>query len=206
MGFIASLIPAYIFFTVWDYLVKKLKPMFAKVKQYLKKIYRLLLSPAKREAVVWKDLKKLFVALDLRHGVFESDRHIETGFKMDEDNGAWFFYRLRDGDFECFVRVIEDFPEELTSDIFILATHFNNLLNYGLVTVSTNNRSVNFTMKEAILIPCLFPEYLHSIMDRHHDITQDLLYKAFQRLVNENESPAIIIADLLNEHDGNREK
>jgi len=206
MGFIGSLISGYIFFTVWDYLVKKLKPMFAKVKRYLKTIYRLSLSPAKREAVVWRDLKKLFVALDLRHGVFESSRHIETGFIMDEDKGRMFFYRLRDGDFECFVRVIEYFPEELTSDIFILTTHFNNLLNYGLVTVNTNNRSVNFTMKEDALIPCLYPGHLHAMMDRHHDITRDLLYKAFQRLVHEVEAPTIIIADLLNERDGNTEE
>ena len=95
MEVIGSLISGYIFFTVWDYLVKKLKPMFAKVKKYFKKIYRLLLSPAKREAVVWKDLKKLFVALDLRHGVFESRRYIEAFFRVDEHKVTSFFSSKR---------------------------------------------------------------------------------------------------------------
>jgi len=206
MGFIGSLISLAIFFMIWDYLIKKLKLMFAKVKKYLKRVYRLSLSPAKREVVVWRDLKKLFAILKLRHGVFESSKHIEVGFGVEEGKGVPFFYSVDDGDFKCFVRVAEDFAEELTSDIFILATHFNNLLNHGMVTIDTDDRSVGFTMKEDALIPCLYPGHLHFMMEKHLDITRDLLYKAFQRLIHEDEAPAIIISDLLSELDNNKEE
>jgi hypothetical protein len=41
-------------------------------------------------------------------------------------------------------------------------------------------------------------------MKRHYNTAKDI-YSAFQRLINENESPAIIIADLLNNNDMNDE-
>lgn len=95
---------------------------------------------------------------------------------------------------------------ELTSDIFILATHFNNILDYGTVTINTGRQSVDYTFNHNILLPYLYPGYLHAQTRKHLDNFRDLLYPAFQRLIHEGEAPAIIIADLLKDIEAQSEK
>ena len=71
-----------------------------------------------------------------------------------------------------------------------------------MLTIDTDRRSVDFTLKEDILTPYLYgEEHLSFPISRHHGIVNDLLYRAFQRLIHENEAPAIIIADLLKEQE-----
>ena len=187
-----------VFFVLWGFWGKRLKTIMSK-------FYRLMISPAKREAIVWKDLKKLFQRMEWKHGVFEQEKYIKAGFTINDSEGISFFYSVRNNDFECFTRVIEDFPEEMTSDFFILAQHFNNILNYGMVNIDISRRSVDFVMKEDILVSYLYPGNLYFQFEKHLDIVNDLLYKAFLRLVNENEAPAIIIADVLDELERKKE-
>lgn len=71
------------------------------------------------------------------------------------------------------------------------------LLNYGTVTIDTERASVDFTLKQDILLTSLYPSYIHHYIDKHLDITRNLLHVAFLRLIIENEAPAIIIADVL---------
>jgi hypothetical protein len=101
--------------------------------------------------------------------------------------------------FHCRVKVLEDFPEELTTDVFVLATHFNNLLNHGVVTVNVDDRFVAYHIKQHQLISLLHSAEMLQQMNLHQDTAFDI-FKAFQRLVCEQEAPAIIIADLLKQH------
>jgi hypothetical protein len=170
-----------------------------KIKFYLKRIYRLSLSFKKQEEIVWEELKKLHADADWKHGIYERDKYIETIFEISKEQGSIFYYMIYDDCFHCRVKILEDYPTELTTDLFILAAHFNNLLNNGVVIVNVNSNYVEYHQKRDLLIPLLYNSEIHGQLNRHHKTSKGI-YSAFQRLVIEQEAPAIIIADLLKDN------
>ena len=171
-----------------------------KLKSYLKRIYRLTLSFEKQEKIVWEELKKLHTDAEWKSGFYEKEKFIESFFEISNEKGCIFYYMIYEGSFHCRVKILEDYPVDLTTDLFILAAHFNNLLNNGVVVVNVNSCYVEYHQKRDLLIPLLYSGEIHGQMKRHYNTAKDI-YSAFQRLINENESPAIIIADLLNKND-----
>jgi hypothetical protein len=171
-----------------------------KIKFYLQRIYRLTLSFEKKEELVWKELKKLHTDADWKHGVYEKEKYIETVFEIAKEQVGAFYYMIYDDSFHCRVKILEDYPTELITDLFILAAHFNNLLNNGVVIVNVNSHYVEYHQKRDLLIPLLYNSEIYIQLSRHYNTSKDI-YSAFQRLVIEQEAPAIIIADLLKENE-----
>ena len=169
-----------------------------KLKFYLKQIYRLALSFEMQEEIVWTDLKKLHAASNWQSGIYEKEKSIESFFQIGDEKGERFFYAIFDGYFDCRVRILDQYPVDLTSDIFILATHFNNLLTNGVVLVNVNENYVEFRQKREWTIHLLYPSQIYSQLSNHFSASKDI-YTAFQRLVDVREAPAIIIADFLKE-------
>ena len=176
-----------------------------KIKFYLQRIYRLTLNFKKQEELVWEELKKLHADAEWKHGVYERDKYIETVFEISKEQGGIFYYTIYDGCFHCRFKILEDYPTELTTDLFILAAHFNNLLNNGVVIVNVNGHYVEYHQKRDLLIPLLYNSEIHGQLNRHYKTSKDI-YSAFQRLVIEQEAPAIIIADLLKDNDAKDEE
>ncbi len=168
-----------------------------KLKFYLQRIYRLSLSVQKQELIVWKDLKNLHQEAKWKSGIYEKEKTIETSFEICDGRQETFYYVLYDGYYYCAVKVLKNFPTELTTDIFILAAHFNNLLNNGVVVINVNGGYVEYRQKRELLIPLLYGGDTYEQMMCHYNTTKDI-YSAFNRLIEEQEAPAIIIADLLN--------
>jgi hypothetical protein len=159
----------------------------------------------KQEAIVWKEMKNLHLISEWRSGIFENEKYIESFFTISDGQAARYFYMLYDGSYHCRVKVLESFPIEATTEIFVLASHFNNILKNGVVTINVNDGFVEFHQKIDQLIPLLYPGELHNLLLKHYNTSKDI-YTAFQRLLNEGEAPAIIIADLLNKNrDDNKE-
>jgi hypothetical protein len=176
-----------------------------KIKFYLQRIYRLTLNFKKQEELVWEELKKLHADAEWKYGVYERDKYIETVFEISKEQGGIFYYMIYDGCFHCRFKILEDYPTELTTDLFILAAHFNNLLNNGVVIVNVNGHYVEYHQKRDLLIPLLYNSEIHGQLNRHYKTSKDIYY-AFQRLVIEQEAPAIIIADLLKDNDAKDEE
>ena len=168
-----------------------------KIKLYLTHIYRLSVSHSKQEDLVWKDLKKVCAGLKWKYGIYEKEKYIEVVFEIDNDKGRRFFYLISEDYFHCTVNILEGFHEELTTDLFILAAHFNNLLSNGIVTINVEKQTVEYSTKSHILIPLLYNGETYNDLLRHYNTSKDI-YWAFQKLIDENEAPAIVIADLLN--------
>ena len=175
-----------------------------KIKRYLKQIYRLTVSHKKGEAIVWRDLKKLHSEAGWKHGIYEKEKYIETVFEIGNGNLGIFYHMIYDRNFHCRVKILEDFDDELTTELFILAAHFNNLLNYGIVVINVGNHFIEYHQKKDILVPLLFNDEMHEQLVRHYEASKDI-HSAFQRLVIEREAPAIIIADLVNEKNRNKD-
>jgi hypothetical protein len=174
-----------------------------RLKYFLNRVYRLTINLDKQENLVWKDLKKIHSKAGWRSGVYESEKYIEAIFQISEESNEAYYYMIYNGYYQCRVRVLRNYPIELTSEIFILATHFNNILSRGSIIVNVNDGYVEYMEKKELLIPLLYTGELLQQINQHYTTSKDI-YSAFQRLIEENEAPAIIIADLiskLNEED-----
>ena len=122
-----------------------------KIKFYLKRIYRLTLSFKKQEEIVWKELKKLHADAEWKSGIYEKEKYIETVFEIGNEQGGLFYYLIYDGSFHCRVKILEDYPTELTTDLFILAAHSSRLIPSRSIS-----RIVSYSSKDIVTIS-LFP-------------------------------------------------
>ena len=163
---------------------------------FLTRIYRSVLPSSAHEEIVWKDLKNLFDKMQWRFGVFEKEKHIESSFEIDKDISSTFHYMIYNENHHCRTLVANKYPTHLTSNIFILASHFNNLLQTGRVKINVDDQYIEYHTKCDLLLPLLYPGELRSQITRHYGVSKDI-YWAFQKLIFENEEPPIIIADLL---------
>lgn len=173
-----------------------MKKFFSRIGLYFWRIYRLALGPERQEMLLVNDLVKLHRDAGWRYGLFEQDKLLRTGFEVTDGVFRTFNYFVADQHFHCRVTVLEDFPEEYTEELFVLASHFNNLLNQGVVVVHTEDRSIEYQMKQNILVPLLNTGELYFQIRSHFNVFKDV-YTGFHRLITEREAPAIIIADLL---------
>jgi hypothetical protein len=68
--------------------------------------------------------------------------------------------------------------------------------------VNVQSRYVESHQKRDLLIPLLYTREIYDQLRQHYNTSKDI-YAAYQRLIIEQEAPAIIIADLLKENEEN---
>lgn len=174
-----------------------------KMKALIRNAWRSTFPEKKRQRWVWNALKRVLSEEELRFGVYEQDRTIHLGFSLGKDHPTKFMYFLAEDHLHTTATVLEDFPVEFTTEVFILASHFNNILRIGKVTVDVQDRMVRYSIERSIW-PYLFdPGEMKFQIQSHCYRAEDVLW-AFDRLLAENEAPAIIIADLLRKYEEKR--
>ncbi|MCO5264216.1 MAG: hypothetical protein M9901_15180 [Lentimicrobium sp.] len=167
-----------------------------RIAHYLRMCYRLTLNADKQEEALWKELKKFHLLQDYPSGIYEKEKVISTTLKLSDSYSEAFNYSIIYGHYYCSVRLIRHYPEELSPEIFILTTHLNNILMEGGVSVDTEEQNVEYITRKDILITLLYPGFIYERMNRHYKVARRL-HQAFTRLINENEAPALIVADFL---------
>lgn len=161
---------------------------------YFLQIVCLGLSKKRQQLLVWQTLKEFQTRWS--HGVYEDERYILTLLDIGNNKPAQFYYQVDDDGFFSRVKIIDKFSSDLTSDIFILATHFNNILNDGVVIVSAEEQYVEYRVATELLIVLLTKDEINLRIMRHFS-TSKVIHSAYRKLLEEGEAPAIIIADLL---------
>jgi hypothetical protein len=96
--------------------------------------------------------------------------------------------------------ILENFDEELTNDILVLASHFNGLLNFGVVKVSVKYNFVEFVYSRDLLTYSLFPGEINSDTDIHYRLAKDCFW-SFTNLIETGEDPVFIFSELLRRKD-----
>ena len=167
-------------------------------------IHAMFRDDAQHQACVWDELTRLHRNRNWRFGVFESENYVESIFHISEDTDEFYRYLLYDQQLHFDVRVLHSFPQEITTDLFVLAAHFNNLLTFGKVIVDVNRNNVVFNFHNELKLYSVFPEKIELDLSHHYQISKDV-YWAFQKFVSEREEPVIIISELLNIHKMRRE-
>jgi hypothetical protein len=177
-----------------------MKKIYYKIKNYFKIIYRISANPKKFETIVWKDLLELHKEAQWKYGIYETEKYIETVFEIAPDVVRDYYYMIYSDHFHCRVKITENFDWESTTDLFVLAAHFNNLLNTGTVIINVESKYVEYHVKSDLIIHLIYTGELYNVLRRHFNISKDV-YWAFNKLLNEQEEPAIIIADLIKMND-----
>ncbi len=173
-----------------------MKEILKYVGYYLRRVYRLSLSHKCYEDMLWADLKKFHAEAAFNSGVFEKEKSIETHFEIAENKLEKFYYQVFDGCYHCRVKILHEFPTEYAIEVFVLASHFNNILSYGNVVINVKSNYVEYHYKRELLLPLLYNAELYNQLVMHFNTAKDV-YWAFNRLIEEQEAPAIIMADLL---------
>jgi len=171
-----------------------------RVKAFLTRTYRLSVGIEKQENIVWDDLKQLHTEAEWKCGVYEADKYIETIFAIADETPGFYQYLFLDKEFHCLVKVLEGFKPQSAVNIFLLASHFNNLLKDGVVEIDVNSSSVFYRVKKDVLVPLLYSGEIYNQLTSHYNTSKDI-YWAFQKLAADNEEPALIIADLMKKRD-----
>lgn len=170
--------------------------MKSKVGKFTEYRPRQMSYPEHIEKTVWNELLKFNKSKGWKYGVFETEKYIETVFPIKENIPRHFFQMIYDDGLYFRVVLIEDFPIEATTDLFILATHFNNALSSGSITVNVKDRGVSYTIKNELDFYAAFPDKIERDISNHYFISQDILW-AFEKYLNDKEDPAFIFADFM---------
>jgi len=92
--------------------------------------------------------------------------------------------------------ILQSFDEEITNDILVLASHFNGLLNFGVVKVSVKYNYVEFVYSGNLLTYSLFPGEINSDTDTHYNLTKDCFW-SFTNLIETGDDPVFVFSELL---------
>lgn len=176
-------------------IMKKIKFVSSKIKFLFRRIYRLL-TISKSSQYVWKDLSKYHKRSGWRYGQFDNDKSIECSFKVDDINCVDFNYAVSSGRLLFRSTILQNFDEELTNDVLVLASHFNGLLNFGTVKVSVKYNYVEFFYSRDLLTYSLYPGEINSDTDSHFELTKDIFW-SFNNMIETGEDPVFVFSELI---------
>jgi len=187
-----------VFYYLYDnrkVIMNPVKIFFIKNKIIFQRVYRLL-SASRSANFVWQELIKYFKTSGLRFGQYNLDKQIACSFLLHDNQTVDFDYTVKNGSLTFRAIVLASFDEDLTNDLFVLASHFNGLLNFGVVRVSSTNNFISYVHMKDLLIYSLFPGEINSDMKNHLELTSDITW-AFNHLIETGDDPVFVFSEFL---------
>lgn len=175
--------------------MRKIRVAYRKIKFTFQRIYRLL-DVKNASQYVWVELIQLHKNAGRNFGQFEKDKMIKMSFEIYETNRINFNYSVNSENLIYRAIILESFDEEITNDILVLASHFNGLLNFGVVKVSVKCNYVEFIYSRDLLTYSLFPGEIDSDTDTHYKLTEDCLW-SFNNLIETGDDPVFVFSEFL---------
>jgi hypothetical protein len=182
---------------VFNYFKAKIYPIILRKFDLIKIKFILLYRSTtikKSAKYVWKELLKYHKNGNWKHGQYEN--YVECDFTVDDHNSLRFIYEVEEIDLTFRSFILVDFDEEISTQLLILAAHFNNLLPFGIVQVNLKHHYVEFSYTRDLLVYSLYPTTINDDTLRHYNLTKNI-YWAFSELVSSNDEPVFIFSELL---------
>lgn len=176
-------------------IMKWTTPFFTKIKYTWKRFYRIL-NVKDRSEFVWKDLIKYNLEKGWRFGQYETEKRIQSTFSVGENNSILFDYTVTDNKLEFSALILKSFEEDKTGDILVLASHFNNLSNFGVVKVNIKYNFVRYTYSGDLLTYMLYNGEIDTDHISHYELTADCVW-SFYRLLDTGDDPVFVFSELL---------
>lgn len=178
-----------------------IKRKYREIARFLELQYFAMRGENHHQQIVWKLLKKELKIVPFRHEVNESEKTVYTKFHLAPNILGRFWYMMFYDRLFFRAIIIPNYPVEQTTNIFILAQHFNNQVNLGSVIVDVPLNYIEFRttyhFPEIIFTKNAIEKHIHY----HFNISCDI-YWAFNKMLTENEEPAYIIAELIAKREG----
>lgn len=150
-------------------------------------------------------LKNLHLKKRWHSATYENDKRIKSTFTYNDSETMDYWYAVEEEQICCRVPMIQNFPEEATTDVFILSAHFNNILWKGKIEVNTTYRYVEYNLESELLTVLLYPDRMEWMKSVHYHDSIDIIW-AFRKLIEEQEPPAFIIAELIQKRQAENEQ
>lgn len=177
--------------------VPNFRNIFNDIIERIKKCYRVNLNQEKRKKLLWKDLIELHKNENWNYTIHDNTWCMESLIQNNKNQINRYFYSIYRDKFYSRVKVIYDFPEDLTTNLFILTSHMNNILNEGIIHINIENKYIEYSKSENITVPLIHQQALKNQIILHYSASQKIQW-AFEELINRNEEPDLIFAELMN--------
>ncbi len=148
----------------------------------------------KSSKYVWKELLKYHKNGDWKYGQF--DNYVQCNFIIDDNKSLRFIYEVENTGLTFRSFILVDFDDEISTQLLILASHFNNLISFGCVKVILNHHYVEFSYTRDLLVYSLYPTTIHNDILMHFNQTKNI-YWAFNELLSSGEDPVFIFSEFL---------
>lgn len=177
-----------------------------KIKKFLRNTYRLMLSDKGQLNCIWSDVKRLYKENNWKYSIIEhpDEQIVQVVFEMEDKVFFEFETILKDHILTTRTLLPWNYDEDLAQEVFILATHLNNLYRYVKVHVFAETREIGLSMvahyKTAMIDPSMAKLLLNLVYETAADVNW-----AYRRLLETREPPALIFAEFL-EHLNTKEE
>jgi hypothetical protein len=182
---------------------KWIKRKYREIARFLNLQFYAMRGENHHEEIVWKLLKKELKIVPFKHEVKESEKTVYTKFHLDPNILGNFWYMMYSDRLYFRAAIIPNYPVEQTTNIFILAQHFNNQLNHGSVVVDVPLNYIEFRTTYHFPEIIFTENAIQKHINHHYKISCDIFW-AFNKMLAENEEPAYIIAELIAKLEGAR--
>ena len=199
LKFLISIIMFSITISFFKVIRMKFSKYYYSLTEKIRKIYRVL-NVKKRSKIVWEELIKMHKNENWHFGQFDNDKYIVTTFNLKDEKEQKFRYEVTQNSLKYHTFILDSFDEHKTTDIMVLASHLNSLLNFGKVSVNTKYNCVEFVHSGDLVTYMLFPGEIRSDLRVHYDITLDCFW-AFSNLIETDDDPVFVISELLKRKD-----
>ena len=168
---------------------------YRNLKYPLRQFYRLL-NPRKASRFVWQELLDYHKNGSWNFGQFDHEKNIRCLFTVSDHQSLDFNYTVEQHTLTFSSILLSSFDEERTNDIMVLASHFNNMLNYGVVRVSLHYNYVELVLSGDLLLFSLYPSRIKNYTDMHYGLTKDCHW-AFGTMMATGDDPVFVFSELL---------
>ena len=196
---------SYVFDFKFDSFKKWIKKTYKKIATFLQMQYYAMRGENYHEEIVWKKLKKTLKIAEFKYEVNEAKQTVYANFHLATNVIGNFWYMMYSKRLFFRAIIIHNYPVEQTTNIFILAQHFNNQVNHGSVVVDVRLNYIEFRTTYHFPEIIFTKNAIQQHINDHFNVSCDV-YWAFNKMLTENEEPAYIIAELIAKREGVKER
>ena len=187
-------------FFLSSYIAKSESKFMKKIRQWFKNSKIVNLDVKNQEIELWEKLKAFLEFKKYRFGAFEREKTCEVQLEIIESYFKTNYYSIDENELHLRVQLVEEYPVEQATDIFVLASHLNNILRVGKVKINVKYNYVEYHISKNNLLFLLDEKQLVAFISSHYSVSQTLFF-AYYQLINQGIPPVEIISDLLNSND-----
>ena len=184
-------------FFLASYIAKSESKFMRKIRQWFKNSKIVNLDVKNQEIELWEKLKAFLEFKKYRFGAFEREKTCEVQLEIIESYFKTYYYSIDENELHLRVQLVEEYPVEQATDIFVLASHLNNILRVGKVKINVKYNYVEYHISKNNLLFLLDEKELVAFISSHYSVSQTLFF-AYYQLINQGIPPVEIISELLN--------